>query len=245
MVNFKCLVAYDGTDFAGYQRQDSHRTVQGELEKAVEKVFGEHTVVYASGRTDSGVHASGQVINFRARQKVPVDRIPIALNSILPKDVAVKKAAEVPDSFHARKDAIRKTYQYRIYNNKIPSPFWRRYSLFVPSDLDADKMAQAAKLFMGKHDFQSFQSKGSHITKTMRQVTRANVKRVDDMVVFTVSANGFLYNMVRIMAGTLIQVGRNKRAPQDMDQIIQACDRMKAGPTIPPHGLSLEEVEYP
>ncbi len=244
MRNVKCIVAYDGSAYCGYQRQNGQPTVQEALEWAVERIFGAKTTVHASGRTDSGVHACGQVIHFMVKDGVPEDRIAAALNSVLPADIVVLEARTVHDSFHARISAVQKTYEYYMLNRTTSCPFRRLYALHIPAKLDSDAMHTAALQLLGTHDFSSFQAAGSSVVHPKRTVTRSQVCRQDDMVIYTVTADGFLYNMVRIIVGTLIEVGRGKTEPDEMKKILQARCRAKAGSTAPPQGLFLKEVEY-
>ncbi len=244
MPNVKCTVAYDGTLYCGYQRQKGQPTVQAELEKAIERIFAERATVYASGRTDSGVHALGQVVNFRTSRMIPTGKIPAALNSVLPADIVILLAEIVPDSFHARISARQKTYTYRILNSPMPCPFTRNYALHLPGRLDAEGMSMAAELLIGTHDYASFQATGSSVQNTVRTIVRSSVHKEEDTIVYTVTANGFLYNMVRVIVGTLIEVGRGKLSVADVDRILHAACRSTAGPTAPAHGLFLQEVEY-
>ena len=244
MRNVKCTVAYDGTAYCGYQRQSGQTTVQAVLEVAVEKIFGRKTTVYASGRTDSGVHALGQVIHFHTESIIPEEKIAAALNSVLPPDIVILNACIVDDSFHARINAFSKTYMYQILNRKNACPFRRYFSLHLPMEIDVEAMNQAAELLLGTHDFASFQAAGSSVKNSVRTITHSCVHRDDDMVIYTVTANGFLYNMVRVIVGTLIEVGKGKLCPDDVGYILRATCRSKAGPTAPSQGLFLKEVEY-
>ncbi len=244
MKNYKCIIQYDGTDYCGYQRQKDLPTIQEFLERALEKIYQSSMTVYASGRTDSGVHALGQVIHFHAEEIVPTDKIPYAMNSLLPPDIVVLKAEEVNADFHARFDAVRKTYEYRIDNRRIPSPFHRRYSLHVPKLLDVDAMTQAAPLIVGTHDFSAFHAAGSSVTDSVRTVYQSQVDTDGTWIVYTVTADGFLYNMVRIIVGTLLEIGKGKMAPSEILDIVHSRDREKAGPTVAAQGLFLKEVTY-
>lgn len=242
--NIACVVAYDGTDFHGYQRQGELRTVQAELERAAGVILKEAVPVAASGRTDTGVHAWGQVINFTTSCTIPVNRISFAFNSVLPPDVVMRAAVEVAPEFHARFSAKAKTYRYRVYNQAIPSPFLRRYTCHIPGKLDVPSMEQAAAHLIGRHDFRSFQSSGSTVQSTVRTVTAAQWQNNGNTVDFVITADGFLYNMVRIIVGTLLEVGRGKLSPPEMAAVIVARDRNRAGPTAVPEGLCLERVVY-
>ncbi len=246
--NIKLTIAYDGTNYHGFQEQRSTGlvTIQEVLEKCLRRLAGREIRVTGAGRTDAGVHARGQVVNFDAAGwNIPAERIVLALNGMLPRDIAALEAEEVGPEFHARYSALAKTYRYTIYNSRIPSPFWRLYSHFVPRPLDVEAMEKAAQKLVGTHDFASFQAAGSPIKNTVRTLFSADVCREGkELIHLTFRGNGFLYNMVRIMVGTLIEVGLGKRDPDDMEAILAARDRTRAGPTAPPEGLCLERVEY-
>lgn len=247
MRNIKLTVAYDGTNYHGFQEQRGTglATVQEELEACLERLTGRRTQIIGAGRTDSGVHARGQVVNFDAAGwPIPVQRIPLALNGILPGDIAVTDAVQVSRDFHARFSARAKTYRYSIWNARIPSPFHRLYSTFVPVPLDDEAMAAAAALLIGRHDYKCFQASGSTVRDTVREIYRAEVKREGAMLYFVFCGSGFLYNMVRIMAGTLVQVGMGKAKPEMVSKALESGTRVMAGPTLPPQGLCLESVEY-
>lgn len=244
MRNVKCTVAYDGTGFSGYQRQGSLRTVQAELEAAAAVILKEDVRITASGRTDAGVHARGQVINFHTGCAIPAARLPYALNSVLPRDIACLGAEEAAADFHARIRAKRKTYCYRLYRAPFPSPFYRHYALHVPEILDMAAVQAAAEQLIGRHDFTSFRASGSAVKSNVRTVFAAGITVKGEMADFRITADGFLYNMVRIIVGTLLEVGRGKLRPRDVAAIISARRREVAGPTAPPQGLYLERVEY-
>ncbi len=247
MRNIKLTVAYDGTNYHGFQEQRGTglSTVQEELEACLERLTGRRTQIIGAGRTDSGVHARGQVVNFDAAGwPIPVQRIPLALNGILPGDITVTETAEVSRDFHARFSARAKTYRYSIWNDRIPSPFHRLYSTFVPVPLDDGAMAAAAALLTGCHDFKCFQATGSTVRDTVREIYSAEVGREGPMLHFVFRGSGFLYNMVRIMAGTLVQVGMGKAEPEMVSKALESGVRVMAGPTLPPQGLCLESVEY-
>ncbi|MBO8136852.1 MAG: tRNA pseudouridine(38-40) synthase TruA [Desulfotomaculum sp.] len=246
-MNIKLTVAYDGTDYHGFQEQrgTGFVTIQEVLEKALSKLAKQRIQVTGAGRTDSGVHAKGQVVNFKSESwPVPLDKIPLAVNALLPGDVVVLKAEKVPDEFHARFSAVKKTYVYTILNQRLPDPFTKRYALHEPRPLDDDAMNRAAQYLVGEHDFKSFQAQGTPVKTTVRKLTEASVKRDGCKLYLRFTANGFLYNMVRIMTGTLIQVGLGKIKPDDVKLILESRDRTKAGPTVPPQGLCMEKVYY-
>lgn len=247
MRNIKLTVAYDGTNYHGFQEQRGTglATIQEELEVCLERLTGRKTRVIGAGRTDAGVHALGQVVNFDAAGwPIPVERIPLAMNSLLPGDIVVTDAAEVPREFHARFSARAKTYRYSIWNHRIPSPFKRLYTAFVPVPLNDDAMAEAAAMLVGRHDFKCFQAAGSAVRDTVREIYRVEIQREKHLLDLIFCGNGFLYNMVRIMAGTLVQVGLGKVEPEYVRHVLESRDRLLAGPTMPPQGLCLERVEY-
>ncbi len=260
--NIAMTIEYCGTAYCGWQIQDSDPTVQAEVERALSELCGEKISVTGCSRTDSGVHARNFVLNFKTASTIPPDRFPQAVNSFLPGDIAAKSAAEVPDGFHARFDAKFKTYRYYFYIAPFPDAMlWKRaWHVKLPSidTLGEEKqsvmlrsMKSAASCFIGTHDFSSFRAEGSNVRSTVRTVTDAYVfiPAVNDdtrhpLLCFEVRGNGFLYNMVRIMAGTLMDVYKNKIGPEDIAGIIDARDRTKAGMTAPPDGLYLYKVEY-
>jgi tRNA pseudouridine38-40 synthase len=251
--NIGLLVSYDGSAYNGYQSQPGGNTIQDRLEEAIRLLTGETVRVIGSGRTDAGVHARGQVVNFRTESRIPVERWALALNTRLPDDIVVLAAAEVPADFHARHSAVRKTYRYTINSCRFPDVFRRRYQFHHPTPLDFGAMREGAQHLLGEHDFSSFASPQSALPHHVRTLyeARLELERQDEggeagrgIVHLYVTGNGFLYNMVRIIAGTLIQVGEGKRAPGDIAAILAARDRSQAGPTAVPHGLALWEVEY-
>lgn len=245
MRNIKLLVEYDGKNYAGFQIQrQGEISIQLRLEEAVEAVTGERTKLTSAGRTDAGVHALGQVVNFSTGASIPVDRFPYALNTQLPPDIVVWGAEEVAPSFHARKSARSKVYRYTIYNAPFPSPLWRLLSYHWRDPLNHEAMARAADHFLGRHDFGGFRTTGSTAGTTVRNVLDASVTRDGSLVYFTVEADGFLYNMVRIMAGTLLEVGNGRLSPDELPGIMVARDRRLAGRTLPPQGLCLVKVKY-
>ncbi|MBO8169422.1 MAG: tRNA pseudouridine(38-40) synthase TruA [Thermoanaerobacteraceae bacterium] len=247
MQKIKLVVQYDGTEFNGWQiqsKQSQSRTVQYELERALKALTGEAIRVEAAGRTDAGVHARGQVVSFATTSLVPVDRYPVALNSLLPEDIVVVSSEAVDEGFHARYWAKKKTYVYRIINRPFPDVFWRRYAYHIRSPLDVARMQEAACHFEGEHDFRSFCASGSSVKNYVRRVEECMVQRQGDLIALSITGDGFLYNMVRIIAGTLIEVGLGKRSAAEIPEIIEARDRKTAGHTAPAHGLTLEKVIY-
>ncbi|AOT71201.1 tRNA pseudouridine(38-40) synthase TruA [Geosporobacter ferrireducens] len=244
MRNIKLLIEYDGTNFCGWQRQNNGRTIQEEIEKALEKVLKRPVKIHGSGRTDTGVHALGQVASFKANITVPMDKIPLALNSLLPEDISVKGASEVEEDFHARYSAKGKKYIYQIYNGPLRSPLLRNYAYFVAHPLDLNRMQEAAQYFLGSHDFKGFMASGSCVQDTVRTLYKLDVYFHENLIKIEVEGNGFLYNMVRIISGTLVEVGKEKILPTEMQKIIASGIRESAGPTAPAQGLYLAEVFY-
>ncbi|WP_232713587.1 tRNA pseudouridine(38-40) synthase TruA [Bacillus xiapuensis] len=241
----KCKVAYDGALFSGYQIQPSGRTVQEELEKALQKLHkGETVKVTASGRTDAGVHAVGQVIHFDTALSIPMERWPAAMNSLLPSDIAIMEAEKAPASFHARYSASGKEYRYKVYQEKQRNPFKRAYAHHFPFELDLQAMEQAAAHLMGTHDFTSFCSAKTEVQDKVRQVRDIIIQQNGTEIELRFVGNGFLYNMVRIMTGTLLEAGRGKIPPGAVKDILAARDRALAGKTAPAEGLYLWRVFY-
>ena len=244
MRNIKLLIEYDGKDFNGWQKQPNKLNIQGEIERAIEEVTGEKVDLIASGRTDAGVHALGQVANFKIEKDIPIEKIPYALNSKLKKSIRIKEAEEVPEKFHSRYTCKKKTYRYVINNSIQGTAIYRNLQYHFPEKLDEDKMSEAAKYLIGEHDFKSFKASGTSSKSSVRKIFDAKVIREGELVTIELTGNGFLYNMVRIIAGTLIDVGTYKIEPIDVKNIIDAKDRLKAGKTLPPTGLYLVKVEY-
>ncbi|ABZ83989.1 tRNA pseudouridine synthase a [Heliomicrobium modesticaldum Ice1] len=241
----KLTVAYDGTCYHGFQTQENPAlpTIQDALVRAIKVLTGEEVKVNCAGRTDAGVHARGQVVDFVTSSPIPDDRFPFAMNAILPPDVAVVAAKTVPLAFHSRFGALGKHYRYTIYNHRIPSPFHRRYSHQVFPPLQFEAMAAAAQCFVGTHDFRGFCATGSPVKDFVRTVYRCDLTRQEEhRLVLDVMGNGFLYNMIRIIAGTLIDVGKGKIALEEIPAIIASRDRTRAGMTAPPQGLCLMKV---
>ena len=238
-------IEYLGTNLHGWQWQPGLRTVQGELNRVLSQVCGHSVNAEASGRTDAGVHAMGQTAHFVTDCTIPAEKFPFACNILLPPDIKILAGRTVPDSFHARFDAKQKTYLYRMYLSSHIHPLRDALAYQVVYRVDVEKMRQAAQAFVGTHDFKSFQAEGNPVPSTVRTVSRADVIQAGDELLFEVTGNGFLYNMVRIMAGTLIDVGRGKLRAEDVPAIIESRDRERAGFTAPPQGLYLKSVEYP
>jgi tRNA pseudouridine38-40 synthase len=245
MKNFKLVLSYDGTDFQGWQTQPGYRTVQETMESAITQLTGEPRIrLNASGRTDAGVHALGQVVNFHSAMTVPFHKLLGAINAHLPDDISVLSVEEVPQSFDANRDAIRKLYRYVIHDGQVPSPFQRKYALQSKHRLDAALMARAAQVLKGRHDFRCFETEWPNRMSSVRTITHLSVNRAGDYVWIDVEADGFLYNMVRAIAGTLIYVGRGFWPEAKVAEILEAGDRVQAGPTAAPQGLFLVRVTY-
>lgn len=244
MRNIKLTLAYDGTDFRGWQTQPGFRTVQETLEEAIMALTGEAIRVNASGRTDTGVHAIGQVVNFYTNTRHPPQVLVRAINAHLPPDVAVSEAADVPQAFDANRDARRKLYRYVIHDGPVPNLFLRRYCYHSPHPLDADAMRRAAEPLRGRHDFHSFETDWPNRMSSVRTITHLGLSRLGDWIWLDVEADGFLYNMVRAIAGTLINVGRGYWPESQVAEILKAEDRTRAGPTAPAQGLFLMRVRY-
>ncbi len=243
-------IAYVGTAYNGWQAQKEGNTVQQCLTEASERLLGFACDITGCSRTDSGVHANGFCATLCKKGEsciettIPLDRFPRAINAFLPDDIAVVEASTADDSFHARYDVVAKEYVYRIFVRHERDPFLADRAWHYPRTLDADAMNEASKHFIGYHDFASFMAQGSKIIDTRRTVKAASVSRNGDIIEFRVSADGFLYNMVRIMVGTLVEVGENKRSPDSISDVIAACDRSCAGMTAPACGLYLDRVFY-
>ncbi|MGI6678275.1 MAG: tRNA pseudouridine(38-40) synthase TruA [Dehalobacterium sp.] len=246
MRNIKLLIEYDGTNYIGWQCQPSYQgqSIQGILEEGIQKMVRHKVNLFAAGRTDAGVHARGQVANFYTDSEIPAPRFPRALQGILPYDIVVKEACDVPENFHARYHATAKDYRYVIRQATLSDAFDWKYAYHVTFPLNLPEMEKATRIFLGTHDFRSFCAKGSPVKKFVRTVTKAELIQEGNYLYFDVTANGFLYNMVRIMVGTLIKIGRGKLQAEDVARIIDQKDRRFAGPTAPPHGLYLQKVKY-
>lgn len=243
--SFRIVIEYDGAEFHGWQVQPDTRTVQGELEKAIETMTKRKVRVQGASRTDAGVHAEGQVANFTLEGESPnPEKLLASLNALTGEDVAVVAIEQVPEDFCARSGVVMKTYRYRIWNDRFRSPLRRRTHLHVPSRLDVDGMREAARHLEGEHDFTSFRAADCTDPRPVRAVRRCAVHRQGPEITVEVKGKGFLKNMVRIMAGTLILVGKGRLAPGDIPSILEARDRTKAGPTVPAHGLVLVSIEY-
>lgn len=246
MRNLRFVVRYDGTGFAGWQTQPGRRTVQAVFESAVQTVTRQDRVrANVSGRTDAGVHAVAQVVNLYSATRIPVEGLAKAVNSQLPPDVCVRRCEEVPQSFCANKDAIGKTYRYVICDGRPHDPFLGRFAWHSRQPLNAVAMAAGATGLIGRHDFRCFETDWPNRLSSVRTITRCQVRRYGEYITIDVSADGFLYNMVRAIAGTLVQVGRGAWPAEKVGEVVAARDRRLAGPTAPAHGLFLLRVDYP
>jgi tRNA pseudouridine38-40 synthase len=244
MRNIKLVLSYDGTDFAGWQRQPDQRTVQQVVEEAIGRLTGVEATTNASGRTDAGVHALGQVVHFYTASRHLPEVFVKALNALLPHDVRVHGAWEMPQAFHATLDARAKLYRYVIDNHRIADPFQTRYSDHVYQPLDVAAMNRAAQALRGRHDFHSFETHWPNRSNSVRTISHIAVSRMNEFVWIDVEADGFLYNMVRTISGTLILVGSGRWSAARMAEVLAAEDRRAAGPTAPPQGLFLVRVRY-
>ena len=244
MRNIRLDVCYDGTRYNGWQRQTSHdNTIQGKLETALSRILGEPIEISASGRTDTGVHARGQVVNFHCESTMDCTELLGQLRKYLPEDIGIYSCREVSPRFHARLNALEKTYQYRLWNSDAPCVFERRFVAEFPETLDLPAMQRAAALFLGTHDFSAFCANKKMKKSTVRTIKSFTVERVGEELRFTVTGNGFLHNMVRILVGTLIEVGRGERREDSIPELFGA-KREQAGFLAPGKGLCLMEVRY-
>ena len=244
MRNIKLIIEYDGKKFGGWQKQPTKLNIQGEIEQAIKEITGETVELYASGRTDAGVHSFGQVANFKTNSDIEIEKIPYALNSKLKKSIVIKSAEEVDERFHARYNCKGKKYRYIINNSTHGSAIYRDLEYHFPQKLDTNKMNEAIKYFEGEHDFKGFRSSGTSSKDSVRTIYKAELKQENERIIIELTGNGFMYNMVRIIAGTLVDVGLGKTNPEDIPEIIKSKDRKKAGKTLPAHGLYLVEVYY-
>lgn len=228
----------------GWQRQPNKLNIQGTIENAIESIVGHEVNLTASGRTDAGVHAWGQVANFKTDSQLPIEKFAIAINSRLKKSIVIKSAEEVEEGFHSRLSCKQKTYRYVINNSKQGTAIYRNLEYHISNELDVEKMQQAAKLFEGEHDFKAFKASGTSNKNSVRTIYKAEVKRDGDKIYIELTGSGFLYNMVRIISGTLVDVGMGKIQPEEITKIIDSGKRENAGKTLPAHGLYLVNVEY-
>ncbi|HEU5139029.1 MAG TPA: tRNA pseudouridine(38-40) synthase TruA [Bacillales bacterium] len=245
MSRLKCEVSYDGTEFSGWQVQPNGRTVQGVIEAALQDIHkGRQVRISASGRTDAGVHARAQIFHFDSELKIPEEGWRKALNGLLPDDVVIQKVQKVSSAFHARFDVAKKEYRYRLLPTSDFDIFRRRYIHHFPYQLDQASVCEAAKFLVGEHDFTSFCAANTDVKNKVRTLETLDIHYEGDELVFRLVGNGFLYQMVRIIVGTLIEVGRGKRSAVDVSRVLAERDRTQAGPTAPGKGLVLWEVTY-
>ncbi len=244
MRNIKLIIEYDGKGFNGWQKQPNKPNIQGEIENAIERITGEKVELYASGRTDAGVHAIAQTANFKTNSSIPIEKLCLAINSQLKKSIVVKEATEVDENFHCRYNCKGKKYRYIINNSINGSAIYRGLEYHMLAKLNVDKMREAAKFFVGVHDFKAFKSSGTSSKSSVREIYTAEVIEEGERIKIELTGSGFLYNMVRIISGTLVDVGLGKIKPEEIKDIIENKDRTKAGKTLPAHGLYLVEVYY-
>ncbi len=244
MRNIKLTIEYDGKEFNGWQKQPNKLNIQGEIERAIEEITGEQVDLYGSGRTDAGVHSLGQVANFKTNSKLPIEKVAIAINSKLKKSIRIKKAEEVSENFHSRYNCHKKKYRYIINNSSQGSAIYRGLEYHVSQKLNVEEMKKAIKFFEGEHDFKAFKSSGTSSKSSVRTIYNAELKQNGERIIIELTGNGFLYNMVRIISGTLLEVGLGNIKAEDIPNIIENKDRKMAGKTLPPHGLYLVEVMY-
>ena len=243
-MNIKLTIEYDGTEYHGWQIQPNGKTIQEVLEQALAKILGMQTRLHGSGRTDAGVHALGQVANFVCERDVDLRRLQRGLNAVTPRDIVVKKAEAVPDSFDARRDGRSRVYEYRIWNHPWPSALHYRFSWHISYPLELSVMQEAIRHLEGEHDFSSFQAAGCDAAHAMRKVYRNSLSRRDELLVYTIEATAYLRHMVRNIVGTLVEVGQGERTAAGFAELLRARDRTQAGPTAPGHGLFLVNVKY-
>lgn len=240
----KLTLEYDGTNYCGWQRQPNGMTIQEKIEECYFAALGEKVTITASGRTDSGVHARCQVAHFDTQKGIPAEKFCSILNVVLPEDIRVLSSTEVDESFHARYGVKKKTYTYRFYCSQFIRPLYNRYATRINEGVDVEKMQSACKLLIGKHDFKAFSSSGSSIKGTERELYFAQVEKEREIIAITVTGSGFLYNMVRIIAGTLLEIGFGKLDEGNITKAFETLDRSLLGKTVAPNGLTMEKVEY-
>ena len=242
--NYRLTIAYDGTRFFGWERQPGRDTIQGKLETVLAKLTGAPADVIGAGRTDAGVHAERYVANFRTSSRIPIDRLPFAVNTHTPEDIAVSEALEVAEDFNAIGSCLKKEYTYRIYNSRVKNPFYVNRAYFYPKRLDEEFLNRAAHQFVGTHDFAAVRSVGTETKTTVRTIYWCDVTRSGELLELKVCADGFLYNMVRAITGTVLYAAEGKFLPEDIPAILESRDRTLAGPTVPPGGLYLTRLWY-
>lgn len=246
MINYKLIIAYDGSRYNGFQRQSKHpeKTIQGKLEAVLSILFEEEIQIIGSGRTDAGVHAHGQTCNFFSKRTFELDMILDYLATYLPKDIAIMSLSIAAPRFHSRYNVVKKCYIYTIDNNRFADPFMLRYAYHVPEKLNVSAMEAAAQELIGQHDFKSFTSMKSKSKSTVRHLMNINIQQEGSKITLTFEGDGFLQHMVRILTGTLVEVGLGKRSSESMKDLLSALERAKAGHTAPAHGLCMHKVYY-
>ncbi|MEG1242480.1 MAG: tRNA pseudouridine(38-40) synthase TruA [Oscillospiraceae bacterium] len=244
MRNIALRLSYDGSAYHGWQVQKTETSVAATLEKALSEICGEAIKVVGCGRTDAGVHALRYCANFKTNSTIPIDRFPLAVNSHLPPDIAATDAVEARSDFNAILSCTKKEYIYKINNSRIRDPFLEKRACFFPGVLNTEKMSEAARAFEGTHDFRAVRSVGTETKTTVRTIYWCNISHEDNIISMRVCANGFLYNMVRAIAGTLVYVGLGKLSPEEIPRLLELCDRRLTGPTMPPQGLYMSQLWY-
>ena len=244
MPRYKIMIEYDGTNYSGWQQQEKAPSIQEELQKAAFRFLKEDITVTGAGRTDAGVHAERYIANFHTESRIPVERLPFAINTHTPEDIVVREALEVAEDFNAILSCRKKEYTYRIYNSRIKNPFYVNRAYFYPKHLDEEVMDRAARAFEGTHDFKAVRSVGTETKTTVRTVHYCRVSRSGDLLELKVCADGFLYNMVRAITGTVLYAAEGKLTPEDIPEILASGDRSLAGPTVPPGGLYMTKLWY-
>lgn len=237
-------MSYDGTNYHGFQTQKNAVTIQETVETALNKLTGEKTTIYGCGRTDSGVHALKYYFNFKTNSTIPADKFPFALRPLLPDDIILRSGREVDKNFHARYMIAEKTYIYRILNSSVPNPFLRNYAFFYPIRLDVEKMREAADEIVGTRDFRAFMASGGQVKTTVRSLKELRIEKNGDLIEIYATADGFLYNMVRIITGTLISAGEGKLTNEQIKNALESKKREKLGVTVPPNGLFMYDIKY-
>ena len=244
MRNIKLIIEYDGAKFGGWQKQPTKLNIQGEIEKAIQEITGEEINLTASGRTDAGVHSLGQVANFKTNSNIAIEKFPMAINSKLKKSIVIKEAEEVEEDFHARYKCKGKKYRYIINNSTCGSAIYRGLEYHIPQKLDIDKMKKAIKYFEGKHDFKGFRASGTSSKDSVREIYKAEIIQEKERIYIELTGNGFMYNMVRIIVGTLVDYALGKLSLEDIRLALETGDRSKSGQTMSPYGLYLKDVIY-
>ncbi|MBU3073585.1 tRNA pseudouridine(38-40) synthase TruA [Clostridium estertheticum] len=244
MRNIKIIIEYDGTNYSGWQRQNNVMTIQEKIESAIEELTGEKTQITGSSRTDAGVHAKGYTGNFYTNSKIVIEKFTGAINSKLPRDIVILQSFEVPYEFHSRYNSMGKMYSYTIINRRQAVAVGRDYIYHHKQILDVEAMQIGAQYFMGTHDFSAFKNLGSSAKTSVRTISRLDIVKNEELIKIYIAADGFLYNMVRIIVGALIRVGEGKIKPSEIKDIIESKQRSKAGKSVPANGLCLEEVFY-